>query len=110
MPSTLTAEVKVGKWSKIFERNTRKGEFCEILLLRFRVIVLMFARGSVGAQLEVFAGRRRSGASGACDGLIASKLAPTFDEGDPRMCVHRKSTVGASLLAMRPVAAPINQG
>ena len=35
-----------------------------------------------------------------CDGLIASKLAPTGISGDHKVCVWQKSSVGASLLAM----------
>jgi hypothetical protein len=53
MPSTLTAGVEVGKQSKKIERNTRKGEIGEILLLGCGVIVLMFARGLWDAQLKV---------------------------------------------------------
>jgi hypothetical protein len=52
MPSTLTARGKDGKQSKKIERNTRKAELIEILLLRMAVIVLMIARGLRTAQLE----------------------------------------------------------
>ncbi|MET1070270.1 MAG: hypothetical protein ABWY28_19890, partial [Pseudomonas prosekii] len=52
MPSTLTAGIEDGKQSKKIERNSRKGWFCEILLLRCGVIVWMFAWGLIDAQLE----------------------------------------------------------
>jgi hypothetical protein len=52
MPSTLTARGKDGKQSKKIERNTRKAELIDILLLRMAVIVLMIARGLRAAQLE----------------------------------------------------------
>ncbi|MBA4273408.1 MAG: hypothetical protein C0438_09985 [Pseudomonas sp.] len=53
MLSTLTARTEVGKRSKKIERNTRKDGFCAILLFVSCRIVLMFARGLVGAQLRV---------------------------------------------------------
>ncbi len=52
MRSTLTARGKDGKQSKKIERNIRKGEFCAILLCLSWKILLMFALGSVGAQLR----------------------------------------------------------
>ncbi|EJM22382.1 hypothetical protein PMI22_01643 [Pseudomonas sp. GM21] len=51
MPSTLTAGVKDGKRSKKIDRNTRKVDFIEILLLWTPVIVWMIARGLSTAQL-----------------------------------------------------------
>jgi hypothetical protein len=52
MPSTLTLGVKDGKQSKKIERNTRKAEFIEILLLLMAGIVWMIARGLSTAQSE----------------------------------------------------------
>ncbi len=51
MPSTLTAREEVGKQSEKIERNTRKESFCGILLRWRSLIVVMFARGLIGAQL-----------------------------------------------------------
>ena len=53
MSSTLTARGEDGKQSKKIERNTRKARFCAILLCFRRMIVLMFARGLIGAQLKL---------------------------------------------------------
>ncbi|POF42803.1 hypothetical protein B0D71_07855 [Pseudomonas laurylsulfativorans] len=52
MPSTLTARGEVGKRSKKIERNTRGWVFGEILLLQMVFMILLFARGLSGAQLE----------------------------------------------------------
>ncbi len=51
MPSTLTLGGKVGKQSKKIERNTRERVFIEILLLQMVAMIMLFARGSSGAQL-----------------------------------------------------------
>ncbi|MGF0344555.1 hypothetical protein ACQR3P_13085 [Rhodococcus sp. IEGM1300] len=56
MPSTLTARIDDGKQSKKIERNTRKGDFSEILLLLVAGIVSMFARGWNDAQLDIARG------------------------------------------------------
>ncbi|PRB49006.1 hypothetical protein CQ009_14750 [Pseudomonas sp. MYb2] len=53
MPSTLTARGEVGKQSEKIERNTRKAGFCGILLRWRLLIVVIFARGLIGAQLGV---------------------------------------------------------
>lgn len=53
MPSTLTARIGDGKQSKKIERNTRKGDFSEILLLLVASIVSIFARGWSDAQLNL---------------------------------------------------------
>ena len=76
MPSTLTARGEDGKQSKKIERNTRKAAIGAILLCFRRMILLMFARGWIGAQLK------RVGVSSICGvgwAAFASKPAPTVD-------------------------------
>jgi hypothetical protein len=50
MPSTLTARGEDGKQSEKIERNTRKESFGGILLRWRTLIVVIFARGLIGAQ------------------------------------------------------------
>ena len=71
MPSTLTARGEDGKQSKKIERNIRKAGFCRILLRWRSLIVVIFARGLIGAQSGVMGVR---GCFSGFEAVFASKL------------------------------------